>query len=50
MVEMINHQDEHQRTALQWADLNGNETSVNLLKEKGARFERREQGITSLRY
>lgn len=50
MVEMINHQDEHQRTALQWADLNGNETSVNLLKEKGARFERKEQGITSLRY
>lgn len=50
IIEIINHKDEHQRTAIQWAELNGNETSVSLLKEKGARFEKSKQGVSSLRY
>jgi ankyrin repeat protein len=49
-VKMMDHCDEHQRTAIQWALDNGNENSINLLQEKGAKFEGRENNVVGMRY
>jgi ankyrin repeat protein len=38
-LELIDKKDEHQKSAIEWASINGDEESINLLKENGARFD-----------